>query len=84
MGIAVIVAATLSACGSMSATPVKRKIDPAADVSGLVQSYQRQIRERDKRIEDLEFQLKALKLIEQDFEKQRSPIRPPVTLTPIK
>lgn len=84
LGSIVIVAATLSACGSMSATPAERKSDPAVDVSGIVQSYQRQIRERDKRIEELEFQLNALKLIEQDFEKQRNPIRPPATLTPIK
>jgi Tfp pilus assembly protein PilN len=84
LGGAVIVAVALSACGTVPATSVDQKSDPAAVLSGKVQSLQRQIRERDRRIEELEFQLNALKLIEQDFEKQRNPIRPPATLTPIK
>ena len=77
----------LSACGTTPAPPpttVVPKSDPAADVSGKVQSLQKQIRERDKRIEELESQLDALKLIEQDLEKQRKPIRPPATLEPIQ
>jgi hypothetical protein len=84
LGSAVIVAITLSACGTAPATPVERKSEPVADVSGMVQSYQRQIRERDKRIEELESQLNALKLIEQDFEQRRKPLRSPATLTPIE
>ena len=83
-GGAVILAVALSACGTPPATSVEHKNDPAAVLSGKVQSLQRQIRERDKRIEELESQLNALKLIEQDFEKQRNPIRPPATLVPIK
>ena len=79
-----IVAVALSACGTPPASPVERKSDPAAVLSGKVQSLQKQIRERDKRIEELESQLDALKVIEQDFEKQRNPIRPPATLTPMK
>lgn len=79
-----ILAVSLNACGTTPATPVEHKSDPAAVWSGKVQSLQRQIRERDKRIEELESQLDALKLIEQDFEKQRHPIRPPATLTPVK
>jgi len=83
LGGAVIVAAGLSACGTPPSTSVEHKSDPAAVLSGKVQSLQRQIRERDRRIEELESQLDALKLIEQDFEKQRKPIRPPATLTPM-
>ena len=75
----------LSACGTAPATPVVPKSDQsAADVSVKVQSLQKQIRERDKRIEELESQLDALKLIEQDLEKQRKPIRPPATLEPLQ
>lgn len=84
LGSAVIVLITLSACRTAPATPVERKSDPVPDVSGIVQSYQRQIRERDKRIEELESQLNALKLIEQDFEQRRKPLRAPATLTPIE
>ena len=74
----------LSACGTTPATPVPKSDQSAADVSGKVQSLQKQIRERDKRIEELESQLDALKLIEQDLEKQRKPIRPPATLEPLQ
>ena len=84
LGIAVIVPIILSACGTAPPTPVERKSDPVPDVSGIVQSYQRQIRERDKRIEELESQLNALKLIEEDLEKRRKPLRAPATLTPIE
>lgn len=81
---AVILTVVLSACGTTPATSVERKSDPAGDMSDKVQSLQRQIRERDKRIEELESQLEALKLIEQDRENQRKPIRPPMTLEPIQ
>jgi hypothetical protein len=84
LGSAVIVLITLNACRTAPATPVERKSDPVPDVSGIVQSYQRQIRERDKRIEELESQLNTLKLIEQDFEQRRKPLRTPATLTPIE
>ena len=83
-GTAVILAITLSACGTAPAPSVERKSDPVADVSGKVQILRAQIRERDKRIEELESQLSALKLIEQDFEKRRKPIRSPAKLTPIE
>jgi len=81
---AVILSVALSACGTAPATKMEHKSDPAVDVSGKVQSLQRQIQERDKRIEELESQLDALKLIDQDLEKQRKPIRPPTTLEPIR
>lgn len=75
-------ALALSACGTLPATLVEHKSDPAAVHSGLVQSLQRQIRERDKRIAELESRLDALKVIDQDMEKRRNVSRPPATLTP--
>ena len=79
-----ILAITLSACRTAPTTAVEHKTDPASEESGLVQSLQRQIRERDKRIEDLESQLNALKVIDQDLEKRRRPARSPATLMPIE
>jgi hypothetical protein len=55
--------------------------DPAAEAA-LMQSLQRQIRERDKRIADLRSQLDALKVIDQDIEEQRKSSRPPAMLMP--
>ena len=75
-------AIALSACGTLPATSVDHKSDPAAATSGVVQSLQRQIRERDKRIAELESRLDALKVIDQDMEKRRNVSRPPATLTP--
>lgn len=82
----VIVPVALSACGTApaSAPSVERKRDTAVDMSDKVQSLERQLRERDKRIEELESQLEALKLIDQEHEKQRKPIRPPTTLESTK
>ena len=80
----VILSAALSACGTAPATKVGHKSDPAVDMSAKVQSLQRQIQERDKRIEELESQLEALKVIDQDHEKQRKPLRPPATIEPIQ
>jgi len=82
LGCAVILAITLSACGTVPASPVEHKSE--RDESGLVQSLHRQIRERDKRIEELESQLNALKVIDQDLENLRRPSRPPATLMPIQ
>ena len=75
-------AIALSACGTLPATSMDHKSDPAAATSGVVQSLQRQIRERDKRIAELESRLDALKVIDQDMEKRRNVSRPPATLTP--
>ena len=75
-------ALTLSACGILPATSVNKKSDPAAVDSSVVQSLQRQIREREKRIAELESQLDVLKAIDQDVEKRRKSSRPPATLTP--
>ena len=73
----------LSACGTLPTTTVDKKSDPAGVDSGVVQSLQRQIREREKRIAELESQLDALKVIDADMEKQRKSNRPPATLTPV-
>ena len=80
----VMLLAALSGCGTTRAGKVEHKSDPAVDMSGKVQSLQRQIQERDKRIEELESQLDALKLIDEDREKQRKPLRPPTILEPIQ
>ena len=79
---AVILTVALGACGTAPATTVEPKRVPAGDMSGKVQSLQKQIQERDKRIEELESQLDALKVIDQDHEKQRKPLRPLTTIEP--
>lgn len=80
----VLVSLVLNACGTVPPTPVKQKNDPVVDLSGKVQSLQRQLRERDKRIAELESQLEALKLIDQDSERQKKPLHPPATSTPVQ
>jgi TolA-binding protein len=77
-------AIALSACGTLPATSVNNRSDQAAVDSSVVQSLQRQVRERDKRIAELESQLDALKVIDQDVEKRRKSSRPPATVTPIE
>ena len=73
----------LGSCGTLPTTSADKTSDPAAVDSSVVQSLQRQIREREKRIAELEAQLDALKVIDQSTEKRRKPIRPPATLTPV-
>ena len=84
---ALFVCVALTACGVSPATKVEHKSDP--EMSGKVQSLQKQIQDRDKRIEEqdkriqeLESQLDALRLIDEDREKQRKPLRPPTTVDP--
>ena len=79
-----VLAIILSGCKTAPDTPAARTSNPAVDLSVKVQALQKEVRERDKRIEELESQLNTLKLIEQDFENQRKPIRPPATLRPIE
>lgn len=74
----------LSACGTAPTPIATQTIAPTPSESALVKSLQKQLRERDKRIEELEFQLDALKLIDQDFDKRKKPLRPPATLAPIE
>ena len=87
LGIGLLWAIALSGCGilhpssSPPAASVANTGDPAVD-SGLVQSLQRQIRERNKRIAELTSQLDALKVIDQDMQERRTSSRPPASLRP--
>lgn len=83
LGGSLFLAIILGSCGTLSTTSADKTSDPAVVDSGVVQSLQRQIREREKRIAELEAQLDALKVIDQSTEKPRKPIRPPATLTPV-
>ena len=84
LGGALCLVVTMSSCGIMPVTSADKKSDRTAIESSLVPDLQRQIREREKRIAELEAQLEALKLIDQDMEKRRQFSRPPATLTPIE
>ena len=77
-------AVALGACGTLPFGSTDKKHDRTAVDSSVVQSLQRQIKDREKRIAELEAQLDALKLIDQDMEKRRQFSRPPATLTPIE
>ena len=81
---AVVFSVALTACRPVPIAAVPAKSDAVVDMSGKVQSLQKQIQERDKRIEELEAQLDALKLIDQDREKQRKPLRAPTSVEPIQ
>lgn len=90
LGSGLLLASGLSACGTAPATspaappaiPVVHKSSQVAEESSVVQSLQKQLREREKRIDELESQLNILKMIDQDVELRRKPSRPPATLTP--
>jgi len=82
LGGSLCLAITLSACGTPPATSVIKKSDPVAVDASVVRSLQRHIIEREKRIAELEAQLEALKVIDQDMQKQRKSSRSPATLTP--
>jgi hypothetical protein len=84
VGRGLILTVVLTACGTAPAPMVLHHTAPGPRESGLVKSLQKQLRERDKRIEELESQLDALKLIDQDFDKRKKPLRPPATLIPIE
>lgn len=77
-------AIALGACGILPFGSTDKKSDRATVDASVVQSLQRQVRDRDKRIAELEAQLDALKLIDQDMEKRRQFNRPPATLTPLE
>ena len=84
VGGVVIVSLALNACGIAPLTPVKQKHDSVVDLSGKIHSLQRQLRERDKRITELETQLEGLKLIDQDHERQKQLLAPPGMRMPIQ
>lgn len=83
LGGSLCLAVALGSCGTLSVSSADKKSDRAAGDASVVHSLQRQIRDREKRIAELEAQLDALKLIDQDIEKRRQSNRPPATLTPI-
>jgi len=84
LGSAVTVFVLLSACATAPTSPMKHKWTYVADQSGKMHSLQKQIREKNRRIEELESQLEALKLIDQDSGKQRKSFDPLSTMIPIK
>lgn len=84
LGGGLCVAVALASCGTLPFGSTDKKSDRTAVDSSVVQSLQRQIKDREKRIAELEAQLDALKLIDQDMEKRRQFSRPPATLTPIE
>ena len=69
--------AALSACGTMSPSEHlpqvsdSSRVEPMGAQSAVVQSLQRQVRERDRRIAELTFQLEALKTIDREAEARR-------------
>src|SRR5215469_15022964 len=81
LGCGLIWAVALSGCGTVPAASVDHKGDPAPVDSGLVQSLQKQIKERDKRVAELESQLDTLKLIDHEMDEKRQSNRLPATLT---
>jgi hypothetical protein len=83
-----VVSLALSACAPTPApapiTKAEPRKEPPVEMSERVQSLEKQLRERDKRIEELESQLEALKLIDQEHERQRKPVKPPTLLESIQ
>jgi len=84
LGGSLCLAVALGSCGTLSVSSVDKKNGRTAVDAIVVQSLQRQIKDREKRIAELEAQLDALKVIDQDMEKRRQSSRPPATLTPIE
>lgn len=85
IGIGLLWALALSGCETPHVPPPAPSpsvVTPtAAGQSELVQSLQRQVRERDRRIAELTSQLNTLKLIDQDIDATRQSNRLPITLT---
>ena len=81
MWIAFIISAlaltAFSACGTLPPsehlpqTSDTSRVEPMGAQSAMVQSLQRQVRERDRRIAELTFQLEALKTIDREAEARR-------------
>lgn len=77
----------LGGCESFPTGPVAKyihKSEPTGIESDAIKSLQRQVKERDRRIEELTSQLEALKAIDQDFANRRKPSHPPSTTIPIE
>jgi hypothetical protein len=61
---------------------VNGRKDRGSPETGVVLSLQKQLTERDKKIEELTSQLEALKRIDQEMRDKVRPIRPPSTVAP--
>ena len=83
-------ASALTGCGVLSPSPAPPCTSGAPTIgspptdSRDVRSLHRQLREREKRLAEVEFQLEALKRIDQDRQKQRRVRRPSATVTPLE
>ena len=82
LGVALFGVFIFSSCDTRPAARIERTPELVVPHSRVVQSLQKQIREKDKYIAELESRLDALKIIDQDIEKRRNVSRPPATLTP--
>lgn len=82
LGCGLLLSSVLGGCGTGPAVPAVPRSNPVAAESIVVQSLQKQLREREKRIDELESQLNVLKMIDQDVQVRRKPVRTPATLTP--
>ncbi len=82
LGCGLLLSSVLGACGTATTVPVAPRSNPVAADASVVQSLQKQLREREKRIDELESQLNVLKMIDQDVQVRRKPARTPATLTP--
>lgn len=75
----------LGGCESFPTVSVSKNVqknEPIAIESDVVKSLQRQIKERDRRIEELTSQLDALKVIDQDFASRRKQSYSPAIAVP--
>ena len=88
MRVAVVISAlalvAFSACGTLSPSEHLPQVADSGRLEPLgaqsaVQSLQRQVRERDRRIAELTFQLEALKTIDREAEARRHQGRLPGT-----
>jgi hypothetical protein len=62
--------------------PGKKEVPKANADGASVQALQKQLSERDKKIDELSSQLEALKRIDQEMREKVRPIRPPSTVVP--
>ncbi|HEY6043596.1 MAG TPA: hypothetical protein VIU43_01745 [Nitrosospira sp.] len=78
LGVCLLLASVLGGCGLFGerSGAQEEQNSPAAQAE-LIKTLQKQVRERDRRIADLTFQLEALKRIDQDAEQTRNATRPP-------
>jgi hypothetical protein len=77
----------LGGCESLSTVSASKNVQRSESVaieSDLVKSLQRQVKERDRRIDELMSQLEALKAIDQDFASRRKQSYPPTITIPIE